>query len=68
MNKRHPNTAKQIESDGQWVKVGRRHYRHCSGNEVRYDCNAWGYKINGRQEVWPLLYIAKYYVETNQFC
>jgi hypothetical protein len=45
---RHGNTGREMLAGGAWVKVGRRHYRHVSGAEVKYDCNLWGWATGGR--------------------
>lgn len=33
-----------------WDKIARKHYRHESGVEVRYNCNAWAWEIIGGSE------------------
>jgi len=38
--------AKPITS-GTWAKVGKKHYRHVSGVEVRYDWKRWGWEVIG---------------------
>lgn len=59
MMHRHGNTATEMTESGEWSKVGRKHYRHVSGVEVRYDVNAWGWRVDGGSEVWDRLYVAK---------
>lgn len=62
---RHGNTAVEMTSSGSWVKVGKKHYQHISGAEVKYDCNAWGWVINGGNMAYSSLWAAKYEVEKN---
>ena len=42
---RHGNTAREIVGCGEFAKVGKRHYAHIDGAEIRYDCNAWVWRI-----------------------
>ena len=57
---RHGNTAHEMKTDGAWAKAGRKHYRHVSGAEVRYDHNAWCWRAsNVEGRVWDALWIAK---------
>jgi hypothetical protein len=44
MYNRMPNTAKTILTDGDFAKIGKKHYRHVSGDEIIYDCNAWAWR------------------------
>jgi hypothetical protein len=46
-NLRHGNTSREMLAGGTWVKVGRRHYRHVSGAEVKYDCGLRGWATGG---------------------
>lgn len=39
--RRRINTALEMLASGQWVRAGSKHYRHASGEEVRYDGNRW---------------------------
>ena len=47
LNYRHENTALKMKNSGEWARVGSKHYLHVSGNEVKYDCNAWLWRVNG---------------------
>ena len=47
MMMRHGRTDIEMVASGAWVKVGRKHFRHVSGVEVRYDSNAWLWKVSG---------------------
>lgn len=60
---RHPNTAREIEASGAWCKVGRKHYRHESGIEVRYDCNRWLWIVVGHGDGYRSLWIAVHRAE-----
>lgn len=62
MNSRHGNTAREMEITG-WAKVARKHYRHISGIEVRYDCNRWGWEVVGQNELYTVLWAAKHRAE-----
>jgi len=53
-----------MKEDGMWAKVGKKHYLHVSGNEVQYDCNAWLWRVNGK-EGFSTLWAAKYAAEQN---
>jgi hypothetical protein len=61
MNIRHGNTGVEMVASGAWVKVGKKHYRHVSGEEIKYDCNAWGWRAVGR--LYTTLWMARYEVE-----
>lgn len=37
-------------TEGTWVKIARKHYRHITGIEVRYNCNRWLWEIIGGPE------------------
>jgi hypothetical protein len=63
MNARHANTAKEIELDGNWMKVAKKHYLHGSGIEVRYNCNRWKWEVVGHGEAYDSLWAAKYRAE-----
>ena len=58
MIRRMGNTAREIVAAGDFVKVGRKHYRHVGGAEIVYDCNAWQWKITGRKGGWDVLWPA----------
>lgn len=32
---------------GEWSKIAKKHYRHVSGVEVRYNCNRWAWEVIG---------------------
>lgn len=49
-------TDLQIIADGDFAKVGKKHYRHVSGLEVQYDCMAWGWRAAG--QLWSTLEVA----------
>ena len=40
------NTAKQMETSGEWAKTGRKHYTHVTGAVVTYNCNAWAWEVS----------------------
>jgi hypothetical protein len=68
MNTRHGNTAKEINLNGDWMKVGKKHYLHGSGAEVVYDCNRFGWRLTGARlshlnGVYVALWVAKGYAE-----
>lgn len=58
---RHGNTGRELVNSGAWVKVGRKHYRHIDGAEVRYNCNHWGWQIVGQPELWKSLWVAAHW-------
>lgn len=39
MRRAQPTTA------GTWAKIGRQHYRHMDGAEVRYDSTRWAWRV-----------------------
>lgn len=43
-----PRTDLAMTNSGNWVKVGRKHYRHKTGHEITYDFNhhCWCVSIN----------------------
>lgn len=50
-------------TSGEWAKAGRKHYRHMSGIEVRYNHNRWLWEIIGGPEdglAYGTLWIAQY--------
>lgn len=49
---------------GTWEKIARQRYRHMSGIEVKYDCNAWAWEIVGGSrdgEMYKTLNVSQYY-------
>lgn len=56
--RRNTRTDLELINSGQWAKVGRKHFRRFDGAEVRYDCNAWGWRVNGGRFVWKTLEVA----------
>lgn len=47
--------AKNAVLSGAWVKVGRSHYRHASGAEVRRNCNTSMWEISNAPAIdWPV--------------
>ena len=53
-------------NSGQWAKVAKKHYRHASGVEIKYDCNAWVWEAIGGKEdghCWTQLNHARWSVE-----
>lgn len=64
---RNGNTGREMVESGAWAKVGRKHYRHESGTEIKYDCNAWGWRINGGKQVWQALWAARHNAEKGLF-
>lgn len=59
MGRQPATTGLDMVTSGQWVKVGRKHYRHASGEEVRHDGAAW--VACGLR--WSLLWVARHEVE-----
>ncbi len=59
MMKRHGNTGLEMVESGTWIKVGRKHYRHIDGAEIRYNCNRWLWEIVGTDVAYTLLWAAK---------
>ncbi len=61
---RASNTAVEMKTSSEWIKTGRKEYLHlASGKVVAYDCNTWGWKIDGKGNI-KSLWIAKLDVET----
>lgn len=58
---RHGHTGRELVESGAWIKVGKKHYRHVDGAEIRYDCNRWGWTVVGRPERWTALWVAAHY-------
>jgi hypothetical protein len=58
---RHGNTGKEMVASGAWVKVGKKHYRHASGQEITYDNNRWAWRAMGN--LWSALWVAQHEVE-----
>ena len=44
--RRNTRTDQQILLDGDFAKVGRKHFRHVSGTEITYNCNRWAWQIS----------------------
>jgi hypothetical protein len=55
-------TDLQIIADGDFAKIGKKHFRHVSGAEIQYDCMAWGWRACGW--LWKTLEVAVYNVRT----
>ena len=47
-------TDLQIIADGDFAKIGKKHFRHVTGAEIQYDCMAWGWRACGpmRASIW----------------
>ena len=60
---RHGNTEREMVESGEWVKVARQHYRYINGSEITYDRNAWGWRIDGGNQLFNTLWVAKCEVE-----
>lgn len=62
MISRRRNTRTDIDlvNAGDFVKVGRKHFRHASGLEISYDCNTWRWRAVG--QLWATLDWAAYQV------
>ncbi len=52
------NTGREMVASGAWCKLGKKHYQHSSGIEIRYNCNRWLWEIVGRNEAYTLLWVA----------
>lgn len=64
MTKRMGNTGREMVESGAWVKVGRKHYEHISGAQIRYNCNRWVWEVVGQPDAaWTLLWVARHFVE-----
>lgn len=65
MFRRMPNdTQKQMLASGSWIKVARKHYRHVSGVEVKYDCNQRGWEVSTKPGYYySVLWAARYEAE-----
>lgn len=57
------NTGREMVQSGTWVKVARKHYRHVSGAEIRYNSNRWLWEIVGTEHAHELLWAARHVVE-----
>ena len=55
---RRGNTGREIVESGEFSKVGRKRYQHIDGAVIAYDCNAWGWRIDGEREVYTALHAA----------
>jgi hypothetical protein len=65
---RAQRTDKDMEVSGQWGKAGKRGgkqvWRHASGVEVSWNCNAWGWQISDQPgRLFPALWAARVTVE-----
>lgn len=61
--KRNTRTDLEIVAAGDFVKVGKKHFRHESGVEIEYDCNHWGWRIStDRKWLYGTLEVAVYNV------
>lgn len=58
--RRNTRTDLDLVNAGDFVKVGRKHFRHVSGLEITYDSNAWHWRAVGR--LWTTLDWAAYQV------
>lgn len=58
--RRNRRTDLQIVNDGDFVKVGHKHFRHVSGAEIVYDCNRWAWQAAGN--LWSTLEVAVHMV------
>ena len=45
--RRNTRTDLELVASGAWAKVGTKAFRHESGVEVRYDHNAWLWRVVG---------------------
>lgn len=67
-----PNrTDLDMLASGQWVRVGKRHYRHASGIEIRYDLKAYLWRGRGGYHdgrAWETLGPARHNVELGGRC
>lgn len=61
---RHGNTGIEMVNSGSWIKVGKKHYRHESGIEVRYDCNRYIWIVSTQpNHGYSTLWVARYEAE-----
>lgn len=62
--RRNTRTDLELVKSGQWAKVAKKHFRHVSGVEVTYDCNAWGWIVStSPRQVWSTLEVAAHVAE-----
>lgn len=61
----HGNTSAEMVTSGAWVKVGRKHYQHVTGLEIKYNHNAWAWETIGtvRPGSYKALWAARWHVE-----
>lgn len=62
--RRNTRTDLDMVASGQWAKVGKKHFRHVSGIEVTYDCNAWRWLVSSEPRLtWGTLEVAAHVAE-----
>jgi hypothetical protein len=60
---RQANTGRDMVESGQWAKLASKHYRRYDGLEIKYDCNAYVWRIVGTSHAWSLLWVTRDYAE-----
>lgn len=58
--RRNTRTDQTLLVDGDFCKIGPKHYQHCSGAEIKYDCNSWSWEACGLR--WKTLEWAAHWV------
>lgn len=58
--RRNRRTDLDLVAAGDFVKVGRKHFRHVSGLEITYDGNRWSWR--GAGQLWSTLEVAAHNV------
>lgn len=60
---RRGHTGNEMVASGEWNKIGKKHYVHISGFEIKYDCMAWGWLVSNNKGIYQTLWAAKQIVE-----
>jgi len=60
-------TDLEMEASGAWAEAGKvggkRAWRHETGTMVKWDCNAWGWRVDGHPFLCPTLAAARHFAE-----
>lgn len=63
MYRRMDGTEKEMLASGQWVRIGKSHYRHMSGAEIKKR-NEGGWIVSTEPNlIWSRLWVARHEVE-----
>ena len=63
MNRRMDGTEKEMLASGQWVRVGKSHYRHVSGAEIKKRHEGGWVVSTELKTIWSRLWVARHQVE-----